>query len=199
MTLFTELNFVHGVIPWNTEAMSDTDDEYESSDKEVIEPLLRENKRLRWTLAKYQKKYAMLKDVLVEKDEKISVFEKKDGERDELLSKQEDTIRNLIRQMNEQTSELSYMTEKLKNAGVDDVREGRVTPRMTSAGQDGEVVSLKATIDIQSRRNNELSTELHEERKKREKLERDMDMWRFNVGECEREIEQLKEQKEKSR
>lgn len=169
--------------------MSDTDESYESSDNELIEPLLRENKRLRWTLAKYQKKNSILKDVLAEKDVKINKLEKKDDERDELLSKQEDTIRNLIRQMNEQTSEVNFMTEKLK--------EG--TENGTTSEKNVEVASLKATIDIQSRRNNELSNELQEERKKREKAETDIDMFKFNLSECEREIEQLREQKEKIR
>ncbi|XP_028393551.1 coiled-coil domain-containing protein 18-like [Dendronephthya gigantea] len=176
--------------------MSDTDSEYESSDNELIEPLLRENKRLRWTLAKYQKKNSLLKDVLSDKDIKISELQKRDEERDELVSRQEDTIRNLIRQMNEQTAELNFLSAKLKDASNEsggDVKPAHdvISPR------DTELQSLKATIDIQSRRNNELSDELQQERKKREKLETDIDMWRFNLGECERELEQLKEQKEK--
>ena len=174
--------------------MSDTDDDYSSSDAEVVEPLLRENKRLRWTLAKYQKKNSLLKDTLAEKDVQISKLEKKDEDREELLSKQEDTIRNLIRQMNEQSSEINFMTEKLKDPAAVEGKENG-----TSSENDGEVASLKATIDIQSRRNNELSTELQEERKKREKAETDIDMWKFNLNECEREIEQMKEQKEKLR
>ena len=172
--------------------MSDSDDEYRSSDNELVEPLLRENKRLRWTLAKYQKKNSILKDVLIEKDIKISELEKRHEERDELIAKQEDTIRNLIRQMNEQTSELNFMTAKLKDTSAESGNDAIPT-------RDTEVTSLKATIDIQSRRNNELSDELQEERKKREKLETNIDMWRFNIGECEREIEQLKEQREKLR
>ena len=98
--------------------------------------------------------------------------------------------------MNEQTAELNFMAAKLKDAseeGGNDVKPARegISPR------DTEVTSLKATIDIQSRRNNELSDELQQERKKREKLETDIDMWKFNLGECESEIEQLKEQREK--
>jgi hypothetical protein len=61
--------------------MSDSDDEYQSSDNELIEPLLRENKRLRWTLAKYQKKNSLLKNVLSEKDIKISDLQKRDEDR----------------------------------------------------------------------------------------------------------------------
>ena len=61
--------------------MSDTESEYESSDNELIEPLLRENKRLRWTLAKYQKKNSLLKDVLSDKDIQISELQKRDEER----------------------------------------------------------------------------------------------------------------------
>lgn len=172
--------------------MSDSDEEYDSSDTEV-EPLLRENKRLRWNLAKYQKKNSILRDALQEKDETIKNLQSKYEEREELLSKQEDTIRNLIRQMNEQTAEINFLTDKLKNSIVESKEHG------TSSEKDGDVASLKATIDIQSRRNNELSSELHEERKQREKAERDIDMWKFNLNECEREIEQLREQKEKLR
>jgi hypothetical protein len=61
--------------------MSDSDDEYQSSDNELIEPLLRENKRLRWTLAKYQKKNSLLKNILSEKDIKISDLQKRDEDR----------------------------------------------------------------------------------------------------------------------
>ena len=60
---------------------SDSDDEYQSSDNELIEPLLRENKRLRWTLAKYQKKNSVLKDVLADKDVKISELQKRHEDR----------------------------------------------------------------------------------------------------------------------
>ena len=60
--------------------MSDTESEYESSDNELIEPLLRKNKRLRWTLAKYQKKNPLLKEVLFDKDIQISEFQKRDEE-----------------------------------------------------------------------------------------------------------------------
>lgn len=97
--------------------------------------------------------------------------------------------------MNEQTSELSFLTAKLKEASPEtgnDVNSTRV-PSLW----DMEVTSLKATIDIQSRRNNELSDELQQERKRREKLETDVDMWPFNLGECERKIEELKEQGDK--
>jgi chromosome segregation ATPase len=97
--------------------------------------------------------------------------------------------------MNEQTSELNFMAAKLKDAAVENGND--VTTRDVITPRDTEVTSLKATIDIQSRRNNELSDELQQERKKREKLETDVDMWRFNLGECEREIEQLKEQRDK--
>ena len=60
---------------------SDSDDEYQSSDNELIEPLLRENKRLRWTLAKYQKKNSVLKDALADKDVKISALQKRHEDR----------------------------------------------------------------------------------------------------------------------
>jgi chromosome segregation ATPase len=100
--------------------------------------------------------------------------------------------------MNEQTSELNFMAAKLKDASGESGNDINPT-RDAISPRDTEVTSLKATIDIQSRRNNELSDELQQERKKREKLETDIDMWRFNLGECEREIEQLKEQREKLR
>jgi hypothetical protein len=61
--------------------MSDSSDEYESSDNELVEPLLRENKRLRWTLARYQKKYSILKNVLAEKDIQMSQLRKRDEDR----------------------------------------------------------------------------------------------------------------------
>ena len=64
-----------------TKIMSDSSDEYESSDNELVEPLLRENKRLRWTLAKYQKKNSILKDVLAEKDIQMSQLQKRDEDR----------------------------------------------------------------------------------------------------------------------
>jgi chromosome segregation ATPase len=98
--------------------------------------------------------------------------------------------------MNEQTSELNFMAAKLKDASGENGNDVNATRDVISP-RDTEVASLKATIDIQSRRNNELSDELQQERKKREKLETDIDMWRFNLGECEREIEQLKEQRDK--
>ena len=113
-----------------------------------------------------------------------------------MVSRQEDTIRNLIRQMNEQTAELNFMSVKLKEASNESGGDVKPTHDVISP-RDTELQSLKATIDIQSRRNNELSDELQQERKKREKLETDIDMWRFNLGECERELEQLKEQREK--
>jgi chromosome segregation ATPase len=100
--------------------------------------------------------------------------------------------------MNEQTSELNFMAAKLKDASGESGNDVNPT-RDAISPRDTEVTSLKATIDIQSRRNNELSDELQQERKKREKLETDIDMWRFNLGECEREIEQLKEQRDKLR
>lgn len=56
-------------------------DEYESSDNELTEPLQRENKRLRWTLAKYQKKNSILRNVISERDEKISDLQKRVEER----------------------------------------------------------------------------------------------------------------------
>ena len=90
------------------------------------------------------------------------------------------------------------MAAKLKDASGESGNDVNPT-RDAISPRDTEVTSLKATIDIQSRRNNELSDELQQERKKREKLETDIDMWRFNLGECEREIEQLKEQREKLR
>ena len=98
--------------------------------------------------------------------------------------------------MNEQTSELNFMAAKLKDASGESGNDLKPT-REGISPRDTEVTSLKATIDIQSRRNNELSDELQQERKNKEKLEREIDMWKFNLGECEREIEQLKEQREK--
>lgn len=98
--------------------------------------------------------------------------------------------------MNEQTSELSFLTAKLKEASPETGNNVNSTRDGTSL-RDMEVTSLKATIDIQSRRNNELSDELQQERKRREKLETDVDMWPFNLGECERKIEELKEQGDK--
>ena len=88
------------------------------------------------------------------------------------------------------------MAAKLKDASGENGNDVNATRDVISP-RDTEVASLKATIDIQSRRNNELSDELQQERKKREKLETDIDMWRFTLGECEREIEQLKEQRDK--